>query len=101
MRISNFLVRFILAVKGAIVNKFTYEVQSTMIFLGYRISNFVGNSYTQKLNKEQTKQSNTIGITSGINRKWCQLFLYFFITFSFLFQITPFVPPHGGVGRCF
>ena len=39
-----------------------YEVHSTIISLGYQVSDFAGNSRAQKLNKEQKKRENIIGV---------------------------------------
>ena len=39
-----------------------YEVHSTIIFPGSRVSDFTGNSHAWKLNKEQTKRANRMGV---------------------------------------
>ena len=62
-----------------------YEVHSTIIFPGSRVSYFAGNSRTQKLNKAQKNQANITGAQnnspvpteSGVN--FVSSFLFYFI----------------------
>ena len=44
-----------------------YEVHSTVIFVGSLVSDFVGNSRAQKINKAQRKRANITGVTLQYN----------------------------------
>ena len=64
-------------------------------FLGYRVSDFVGNSRTQKINKAQTKQVHITGLTFQYN---LQVSTGVVSTLSYpfyylLFALTPTICP--------
>ena len=71
-----------------------YEVHSTIIFPGSRVSDFSGNLRAQKLNKSQTKRSNRTGAQhnsrgqQGVVSTLCYPFLFQFI----FVLITTFFP---------
>ena len=44
------------------VLEYTYEVNSTIISLGFRVSYFAGNLCSRKINKSQTNQENIMGV---------------------------------------
>ena len=72
-------------------------MQSTIFSLGYQVMEFSGNLRAWKLNKAQTKQTNIMGVISGINMEWCQLFLIlFYLLLLFIPTPTPPPPLHGG-----
>ena len=74
---------------------YTYELHSTIIFPGSRISDFSGNSRAQKLNKAQTKRANITGVqffaVSGILNASIEVASALFYHLS-LFSSSPFAP---------
>ena len=81
-----------MAWKGKFIYK--YEVHSTAIFAGSRVSDFAGNSRAQNIIKAKTKRANIMGVQyfSAYQQGVVSSTLYFII-----YHLSSFYPPHNFV----